>query len=421
MATTSESARAKAYAAGVRDMQISHYCELQDEIPEASYQISSMQTTLRNLHVLLDTDGPAALTRPLVKALEETSTSALCILNACGKHWEYVWKPTERSASVAQRVFTIPELCENILGYLPTNLDLYRAMRTNQAMAAAVRGSPSMQKALGSAPANQGHWYTPFDYDEFGGHGWNHPHGFTCYMVGKSSEQPTLATVTARFELRKPGSTLRGVMAAFRNVQICTPSIREMECYVDCCDRWRNQAGYGISDSHQWDWDETRTEALPASKPITPVRNPEGITVGDIFKATLRLKEEHRLCPYAKESDVDLESGSVRVDVFFKGQIKLSPDDPVVMAGQNLADGWSERVPDERDLRIRAQTQIRTGYVKAKTDALRHGMPIPTLVEYASRLTAEQIETGRDLVDEASDLLQSTTIDGEAAEASSWN
>ncbi|KAK5744713.1 hypothetical protein LTR17_001789 [Elasticomyces elasticus] len=393
MATTSETARAEAYAAGVRDMQISHYCELQDEIQEAWCQVSSMQATSRNLHVLLDTDGrvPAVLTRPLVKALEETSTSALRVLTACGKHWQDVWKPTECSASVAQRVFTIPELCENILSYLPTNLDIYCAMRTNQAMAAAVRGSPSMQKALGFAPTNKGHWYTPFDYVEFGGHGWNHPHGFTCSRNAWVSEQSRFATVTANFVLWTPEATLRGVMAAFRNVRICTPPIHEMECYVDCCGGMRNQAERGGSDGHRWNWDETETGAVPAPKPITPLRNPEGITVGDIFKATLRLKEEHRLCPYAKESDVDLESGSVRVDVSFKGQIKLSPDDPVVMPEQNLADGWSEWVPNERDLRIRAQTQIRTGYVKAKMDALRHGMPIPTLDEYASRLSEEYV------------------------------
>ncbi|KAK4975901.1 hypothetical protein LTR42_003522 [Elasticomyces elasticus] len=386
METTSDTARAEAYAAG------------------ASYEISDMQTTLRNLHVLLDTDGPvpAALTLPLVRALEETSTSAQRILTACGKHWENTWKPTERSASVAQRVFCIPELCENILGYLPTNLDIYCAMRTNQGMTAAVRGSPSIQKALGFASAHKGHWYTPFRYDEFRRDGRNHENSFTCYQGFESREQPELATVSANFMFRTPEGTLRGIMAAFRNVQICTPSIREMECHVECCDKWPNESTLGGSDIHRRDWDETETGVLPAPEPINPLKNPKGLTVGDLFKATIRLREEHRLCPYAKEAHVDLESGSVQVHVSFKGQIKLSPDDPVIIALQDPDDGWSEYVPDERDLRYRAQIQMRTGYVKAKTDA-------------------EQIETGKDLVDEATDLLRSTTIDGQAAEASSWN
>ncbi|KAK3658953.1 hypothetical protein LTR56_001390 [Elasticomyces elasticus] len=425
MAMTPETARAEAYAAGVRDMQISHYRELQDEVWKALHQISSLQSGLRNLHVLLDTDGhvPAALIRPLVKNLAETSTRAERVLTGCGTHWENVWKPTERSAIVAQRVFTIPELCENILNYLPANLDLYRAMRTNQAMAAAVRGSPSIQKALGFAPADKGHWYTPFEYQQFGGYGWNHDHGFTCDRNVWLNEPPGFAAVTANFVLRTPEATLRGIMAPFRDVQICTPPIREMKCHVDCCDGMRGQTERGGNDG---EWDEAETRALPAPKPITPLKNPQGLTVGDLFQATIRLKEEHRLCPYAHETRVNLETGSAQVDVSFTGQVQLSPDDPVVIAQQKPVDDndWPVLpvwVPDERELQRQAQTQMIAGYVKAKTDALMHGMPIPTLVEYASRLAAEQIETGRDLVDEASDLLQSATIDGQAAEASGWN
>ncbi|KAK5677524.1 hypothetical protein LTS10_010096 [Elasticomyces elasticus] len=400
MATTSDTARAEAYAAGVRDMQISHYHELQDEIPQALRQISSLQTRSRNLHVLLDTDDhvPAALIRPLVKNLAETSASARRILTGCGKHWENVWKPTKRSAIVAQRVFTIPELCENILSYLPANIDLYRAMRTNQDMAAAVRGSPSIQKALGFVPADKGHWYGPFEYQQFGGHGWNHDHGFACSRNAWVSEESGFATVTANFVLSTPEATLRGVMAAFRNVRICTPPIREMECYVDCCGGMRNQAERGGSDGHRWDWDETETGAVPAPKPITPVKNPQGLTVGDLFQATVRLKEEHRLCPYAKESHVDVETGSVQVDVSFKGQVQLSPDDPVLDPADPHG-GWGPpSPPGQRDLEIDAQYQMRTNYVKAKMDEVQVEVRDHKMLIRRQRLndvTKQQSEEGK--------------------------
>ncbi|KAK5691531.1 hypothetical protein LTR97_011524 [Elasticomyces elasticus] len=418
MATTSGSTAAEAYAAGVRDMKIAHYHELQNEIPVASHQISSLQARLRDLHVLLEADGRilAEVTRPLLKALEETSKNAQRVLTACGKHWENVWKPTERSASVAQDVFTIPELCEKILGYLPTNLDLHCAMRTNQAMAAVVRGSPSMQQKLGFAPAKNGHWYTAFDHHDFEFYDREHDDSFTCYMTG---QKQLSTTVYAAFSFEESRPRLRGVMAAFRNAQICTPPIREMECHVDCCDHWQDLFVYG-SGGRGYEFEGS----LPPPQPLSPVKNPAGLTVGDLFKAMVRLKEEHTLCPYARESQIDVVSGHAQVYVSFKGQLALLPDDPVVVNMRKpatFADGFGWGVRSEHDLQIETQYKTRAEYAHARLDALRHGKPIPTLSEYTSRLAAERKEAWEDSVDETTDLLQSPVADDQAAEAPTWN
>ncbi|KAK5712336.1 hypothetical protein LTR15_011916 [Elasticomyces elasticus] len=421
MATTSDTARAEAYAAGVRDMQIAHYWKLQHKIPEALDHLSSLQDGLRNLHALLETD---ALARPVLNRLQEASMSARRILTACGEHWENVWKPTEQSAYVAQRVFAIPELCEHILRHLPTNRDLLSAMRTNQAMAAAVRGSPSIQQALGFAPAKHGHWYTPFDYRNFQSNDWSQRGSFTrdplTCDLGAVDQQQGWAWLDAAFSFPRSDDKQPGLMAVFHDAQICTPSIYEMQCHVECCDRWQDLHGYD-HENRRWSGDEDDTESPPAPKPIAPVRNPRGITVGDLYRATVHLKDEHRLCPYAKEGQMNLYTGNTQVHVSFRGQLKLLPDDPV----RDPADphnGWGKpSPPSQRDLEFDAQYRMRTNYAKAKMDALTHGKPIPTLVEYASHLAAQQIETGRHLVDEASDLLQSTTIDGQAAEASGWD
>ncbi|KAK4892547.1 hypothetical protein LTR27_009011 [Elasticomyces elasticus] len=407
MATTSETARADANAAGVRDMQISHYSSIQSEIPEASNQISNLQTALRDLRSLLETDGhiPAALTRPLLNLLEDTSTSARHILTACGKHWENVWKPTEQSACVAQRVFTIPELCENILCHPVGNRDLLSAMRTNQGMAAAVRGSPSIQQALGFAPAKHGYWYTPFDYRNFQPYDWSQRVSFTrdtlTCKLGAVDQQRGWAWLDAGFSFARSDDKLPGLMAAFRDAQIY----------------------YHGYDNENWGWngDEYDTESPPAPKPITPVRNPRGITLGDLYRATVRLKEEHRLCPYAREGQMNIYTGNTEVHVSFRGQLELLPDDPVRIPADPHNGRGTPNPASQRESEIDARYQMMTNYAKAKMDALTHGKPIPTLVEYASHLAAQQIETGRDLVDEASDLLQSTTIDGQAAETSGWD
>ncbi|KAK5744709.1 hypothetical protein LTR17_001785 [Elasticomyces elasticus] len=343
------------------------------------------EDALADLHLLLDgNEALPATVHSALAILDRTSAHALRSLVECADHQEEVWKPSERSAQVAQQVFQIPELCEQILCELTSFQDVHCASRMNRATFAIACDSPAVQVALGLAPGKGKHWRALFPSGRY--------QGFKCDMVSLSSwssrsklEAPETPAIEAGFgDCYSYYTELPRIGTAYLNMPICWPVLRKMQPVASCCGTWDERqrpqtwrvCGFNLQDP----------PPPPSPKAINPLVRPKGITVGDIYDATARIREEHRLCPYASSGSLDKE-GLVHPTVEFKGTLRLAADDPMLAARrQALAD----LVKDEsRRYHPRCEAEdcepdLRESYTEAKMDALRAQRKIPTLAEYAA-------------------------------------
>ncbi|TKA83525.1 hypothetical protein B0A55_00515 [Friedmanniomyces simplex] len=188
----------EAYATAVRYLERRHYKSLLNGVDRASWELKEYERALHDLHLLLDhsTAVPEAVHSALA-TLDRPSTATLHQLTTCGEHREEVWKPTEKSARLANEVFGIPELCEQIFNQLTSRHDLASVIRVNRATMAVMRGSTSIQKTLGLVYDKSRFWTTPFG---------SAYRGFHCYMddmgsryLGTKERTPERATIVASF------------------------------------------------------------------------------------------------------------------------------------------------------------------------------------------------------------------------------
>ncbi|KAK4957208.1 hypothetical protein LTR10_005167 [Elasticomyces elasticus] len=376
----------EAYAAAVRAAEHEHYEALLGGVWSASAEVGQLRSAYRQLVAALQAGGK--IPDNVQSALDSTEKAATAIdhmLTACNEHRTEVWKPTEKSAQSAERVFGIPELCEQILTYLVRGQDLLHASQVNRATAAVARGSSSIQHALGFAPDRSGFWQSPFSSRAFV--------GFQCdvdfqyaHTTQQLPEQPTVKACFVSdsdyYDYTNVGN-LPLLGSAFRNLPICSPPVKEMEVRPSCCAHWSKSelGGYWSSPAYVSVW--RGHPQPPPPRTTKPLFNPNGITVGDIYDATLSTKEEHHLCPYASSYSHD-EEGLVHQRVLFEGAIELAEHDPLMVAMREALAEASRPVEV-----VSLRTEMDKGdsvlaYMRAKVNAVRTGKSIPTLAEYTA-------------------------------------
>ncbi|KAK5710984.1 hypothetical protein LTR17_018597 [Elasticomyces elasticus] len=338
MAAASEN---EAYAAAVRAAEHEHYEALLDGVRNASSELEHLKVAHMQLNAAfrLDKLGPDTVQSTL-DSMGDAATAMSRLLVACTKHRMEVWKPTKESAQSAQRVFGIPELCEQILTYLVRGQDLLHASQVNRATAAVARGSSSIQRVLGFATDRSGFWHSPFAPNQF--------LAFECdvilpYSHTSTGQAPGLPMVTACFKKHGPsygayyeydpnndyGSDydcninydnvlkLPHLGSAFRDVLICSPPIKEMHIRPCCCPDESYLSPSEIGSVYPGDLPP------PPPQPIKLLSNSNGITVGDVFDATVSAREEHRLCPFASPYNLD-GAGVAHPRIVFEGTMQLA-------------------------------------------------------------------------------------------------
>ena len=89
---------------------------------------------------------------------------------------------------------------------------------------------------------------------------------------------------------------------------ICQPPIKEMTLSASCC----------------------RFRPHDTVEPKRSVINADGITVGDLLRATAAEEEHHRFCPWVGEGHHDPETGMVNFSISFEGTVQLRAGDPTL-------------------------------------------------------------------------------------------
>ncbi|KAK3661708.1 hypothetical protein LTR56_000197 [Elasticomyces elasticus] len=239
--------------------------------------------------------------------------------------------PSERSKKAAEKVFSLPELAEIILLETDT-YSMLQAMQACTALAGTI-ASPRIRIKLGLRAQPDGDWFSPFAYSQGSKstgsqsvRSGNFYETLECRVMHKwemeGVPRPGLAVVHAGFEEQRDRdygelAELSKFGERIQSMLICQPPITEMVIKVNCC---RPASG----DAARWEADR--------------VMNSQGITLGDLLRATIQYQEKHQLCPHARAYHHDAVTGFVRVEVTFQGEVHLDPDDPVFEDDSGLLD-----------------------------------------------------------------------------------
>lgn len=195
---------------------------------------------------------------------------------------------------VAMKVFEIPELLEYILEYVSIP-DIMSFQQVSRSIYALIDHSPALLRRLSLRAEPYGSDIkTPFKNFTHGAKG-----GFYCGW--ERHAEPEKVVVRAGFH--KAGAGLPYIGTRWCRMFICQPPIKWMNVHLPCCSRQRG----------------VQTEIVCSA---------EGITIGDLYDATLRFKQEHSGCVYASADRHDVD-GVVVVNPVFTGVATVREDDTI--------------------------------------------------------------------------------------------
>lgn len=253
-----------------------------------------------------------------------------CLLGDCKNLWPAWTRPSHKSAAKAQEVFNTPELFELILSHLEP-CELLVAQQMNRAADALVKSSHILQHSMLIRHKKSGA-FTAFQNTFFSG---------IEFKIGSSAVGPvdpmlTFSQTQISVAFAK-GPALPRIGTRCRSMLICQPPIKRMSVRLSCCD----------PTSHSgWLQDYLKSD--------------KGVTIGDVYDATVRLRKEHRLCHRGSLQDTG-HDGFVTPQIKFEAIVQHNDDDPI------LADcraAWERE--DAEILQGREHKQLQVRYLHAK-------------------------------------------------------
>lgn len=199
------------------------------------------------------------------------------------------------ATGLAQNVFDIPELLEEMLEYLDID-DSLTAQMVNRQFRDAVNSSIRLQRRLSLLPHTSKHFSYPLaKLDDVPGM------LFTIKKVPKVLGHPqSLSTVT--IEAKIVGTPKLG--SRCRRILLVQPPVQSVSAWPDCC-RYRQQE----EEDHL-------------------VVNEAGITVGDLIDHATMLAQCYQNCCEAPPNDYDSDDGHLMLGVEFQAVLTLDIDDP---------------------------------------------------------------------------------------------
>ncbi|KAK5743278.1 hypothetical protein LTR17_002755 [Elasticomyces elasticus] len=188
-------------------------------------------------------------------------------------------------------------------------------------------------------------------------------------------------TVRAKFTEGRDGRQmpLPFVGGRVRSMLICQPPIKEMSILASCCRRLYTS--------------DTEKEA-------PKIFNATGLTVGDLYDATMDYAQRHMECVHARCHHHHEENGTVNATITFEGLLQLQSNDPQLPPKTELYEGTYENEdhddlddldePNEHphcytDSCILERRLAR--YVRYKREAYNSGERIVTMPEYLDGYT----------------------------------
>ena len=218
-------------------------------------------------------------------------------------HWAEYCPP--HAMHVAQKVFDVPELLENILAYLHPR-ELLQISSINRQFKDAVQSSTRLQRQLSMLPQSSPNAYSPFEKQAFPAmdFSWNSLGVDREYRKAcKTDSSVRHALVVFPCPLPKVGVVPRRMLVAY-------PVLKEMRPIHTCC--------YADQEHEQLIEECT-------------VRNKDGITVGDLLDAAEKFSVGMRDCALAA-TDCHLSDGTVSVPIAYEGVVYMHAKDPARVA-----------------------------------------------------------------------------------------
>ncbi|KAK5174494.1 uncharacterized protein LTR77_001574 [Saxophila tyrrhenica] len=261
---------------------------------------------------------------------------------------------TKTTSDVAQQVFAIPEITEQVLSNL-TSRDLFSAYSVNHTFEGVSKGSIKLQFKLGLRAQFDVTPYSPTEHFSSWLFNFDKKDGLWLNSIDvQRPDSVTIQLVNYRGPWQKLGKRRASVL-------LSQPPVYRLDVSANCC---RMPLRYSAPD-HMDSPLET----------ITAKEGSEGITVGDVHQVLTRLWPQHRLCLYASDQDHNA-AGEVNVRLTFEGCISMSEGHPWLMERASMRRKEAKR----RRLALSVQD-----YMAVKVDASNKGQPIPTYAEFEAR------------------------------------
>ncbi|KAK3658982.1 hypothetical protein LTR56_001419 [Elasticomyces elasticus] len=258
------------------------------------------------------------------------------------------------STPAAVKVLDLPELLEEVLGYVDP-VDILRFHQVNQSARTLIIGSPRLRTTLGFRAAPEGS------------------------------------------RLRLPFVSTTALSPMIANFQCCKYEYlydEPIELDTDPSSKDRNlvrlRAGFEVSQGKATKIDERCRGMYITQPPVTYARvllaccslkhqcvqSDAGVTIGMLWDTRSELLEEHKLCPHAAIELHDAE-GFVAAEPSFVIEVLRLPGVPLLPAGQRLG---FRRFTYHRNISSRFLDRVKA-YVNYKMDACQLGEAIMTLKE----------------------------------------
>ncbi|KAK3722198.1 hypothetical protein LTR37_002631 [Vermiconidia calcicola] len=315
-------------------------------------------------------------------------------LNGCLNSIPITMRPTPSSAVKAQQVFDTAELLEAVMTNLHA-VDVLSAVQVSRTMSKMVSASPKLQDVLQLRPSKDGHLASIF-LDSWGTKFrvitvtlYEHTPG---QFISPSADLAMPANMRMRVVTRLTPDLIETLPKICHRMLICQPPVKTMNYAADCCSRKYNgpaEASFSLFGAVAV---PTYLPAQPESQDLRPtVTSETGLTIGDLYQITVKVRKEHLHCPHANQ-DQHHKDGTVRAMVAFDGEIELQKNDPFIASEvKRYIEGQLEEVLEESNDVAEGKMRV---YVEAKKIAAQHGWPIPTLqefeAEYADTLVPKQ-------------------------------
>lgn len=353
--------------------------------------------------------------RQLVTEQKHALDATRNFIDSCMSSIPINLRPTTASSIKATQVLATPELLEQILLYISPR-EVLRAVQINKAAHQIFNDSPKLRDKLSLRVSPTGFldsiFLTPgfcpqiekFDCieaefmhlnPEDGGTGWGSP-------------PPRAFSKQVRLNMRWGTGELPTIGGLCRSMLVCQPPAHKMTISDDCC-TWgpspRSSGGWDTSDG--WgrpfnsarnsddEMSETGTDegagegastrsaeskdiGTDSIKDVTKtliIESQDGITIGDIYEAALKMRAAHRHCPHARIEKHN-EDGTVTPSVAFTAILDLWQDDPYLLRRAAA----SERLEIDRILASQSQSavseKIMGVYVDPKRTGELHSQPL---------------------------------------------
>lgn len=241
------------------------------------------------------------------------------------------------------RIFQATSLVEYMLSFVGV-ADLFTLRQVNKPLRNQIDQSEVLQYRTYRSTDLDGHFKTPFE----AGSECSKLTGitvdaiFSCNTAMLGIEKPPghfAAVLEVRFDPKHSKTAVPNRYYPYGAMFLSQPPPTEIDVFPDCCSRGTYSSTYA---AHHQD-PLNAAMALGRLQPVGKVVSNTGLTVGHIYDAIERIREEHRICPHAIEILNHDDDGNYWPTISFGCLLKVRADDPVL--NPRVAAGVMSRTP----------------------------------------------------------------------------